>query len=56
MIDLAHIHNWIVIGGTSFLAIGIGMLFSRIVASKNIPIFSAIAKGILSFWQMTVQA
>jgi len=56
MIDLSHIHNWIVIGGTSFLAIGIGMLFSKIVASKNIPILSTVAKGILSFWQLTVQA
>jgi len=56
MIDLSRIRNWIIMGGTSFLAIGIGMLFAKVVAAKNIPLLSPVATGILSFWNMTVAA
>lgn len=53
-INLGFIHNWIAIGGTAFLAIGIGMLMAKLIASKSIPILSTVAQGIITFWNMTV--
>jgi hypothetical protein len=52
-INLGFIHNWIAIGGTAFLAIGVGMLFAKLVASKSIPVLSMIAQGVINFWNMT---
>lgn len=54
VIDLSRIHNWIAIGATAFLAIAVGMLFSKVVASKNIPILSPVAAGVISLWNTTV--
>jgi hypothetical protein len=54
IIDLSRIHNWIAIGGTAFLVIGIGMLFAKIIAAKTIPLLSPVAQGIITFWNMTV--
>jgi hypothetical protein len=53
-INLGFIHNWIAIGGTAFLAIGVGMLFAKLVASKSIPLLSSVAQGVINFWNMTV--
>jgi hypothetical protein len=54
-INLGFIHNWIAIGGTAFLAIGVGMLFAKLIASKSIPLLSVVAQGVINFWNMTVQ-
>lgn len=56
VIDISKIHNWVAIGATAFVTIGIGMLFSKWLASKNIPFISPISTGILSFWNLTVAA
>jgi hypothetical protein len=54
-INLGFIHNWIAIGGTAFLAIGVGMLLAKFIASKSIPLLSMVATGVINFWNMTVQ-
>jgi hypothetical protein len=54
IIDLSKIHNWFAIGATAFLTIGIGMLFSKFLASKKIPVLSPAAAGVISFWNTTV--
>ena len=56
IIDMSRIHNWIVISGTAFLGIGIGLLFAKFIASKSIPLLSPISSGVLSFWNVTVAA
>jgi hypothetical protein len=53
-INLGFIHNWIAIGGTAFLAIGVGMLIAKVVAAKSIPLLSSVAMGVINFWNMTV--
>lgn len=54
-INLGFIHNWIAIGGTAFLAIGVGMLFAKLIAARSIPVLSTVAQGVINFWNMTVQ-
>lgn len=54
IIDISRIHNWIAIGATAFLAIGLGLLFSKFLAAKQIPLLSPAATGVIAFWNTTV--
>lgn len=53
-IDVGKIANWIIISAGSILGIGVTLLFSKFLASKNIPLISTVATGIVTFWNMTV--
>ena len=56
MINLGLIHNWIILGFGSLLGIAIIMLTSKFIVSKNIPLLSPAAGGVLSFWHLTTTA
>lgn len=53
VVDLSMVRNWIIVGGTSFLVIGAGLIAAKWVAAKGVPVLSSIATGILSFWKLT---
>jgi len=53
-INLGFIGNWITIGVGAFIGITLVLLFSKFIASKNIPVISQISTGVISLWNMTV--
>lgn len=53
-INLAFIGNWITLGIGAFIGITLTLLFAKFIASKNIPVLSPVATGVVSLWNMTV--